>query len=548
MLLQQFYKTLTLPDWFCAMFAHGASGAEGNPSADGSGLGTRNAKAGVGIDLARQARYRLANLLPRSNRMAKLPVLGLLSLGTSLSKMICIVFVLAAAMSTAAPAQTFQSLFSFDGTDGTFPQAALMQATDGNFYGTTQQGGTDTVGTVYRITAQGALTTLHSFGGPEGYRPNASLVQGTDGNLYGTTEAGGTSEFGTVFKITPGGEQTTLHSFSGPDGQIPFGGLVQGANGNFYGTTSGGNNGDGTVFEITPAGTLTVLHSFDGTDGTHPYSTLAQGINGNFYGTTFGDGCNSSCGTVFTITTAGKLTTLYKFCSQTGCTDGSSPVAGVILGGDGNFYGTTEFGGVHSSEGTVFKITPTGNLTTLYRFCTLPGCTDGVIPNAGLVQGTDGNFYGATANGGSGTDCLPGCGTVFKITATGVLTTLHSFSGRTDGDTPDAALMQGTDGTFYGTTRYGGVGSGSIYSVSTGLGAFVAFVGGYGKVGSTAEIFGQGFDNATAVSFNGTAARFVVRSDTYLTATVPSGATTGFVTVTTSGGKLKSNQEFLVIK
>lgn len=165
-----------------------------------------------------------------------------------------------------------------------------------------------------------------------------------------------------------------------------------------------------------------------------------------------------------------------------------------------------------------------------------------------MIEGTDGNFYGATANGGSGPDCDPGCGTVFKITATGTLTTLHSFSGATDGDTPDAAVLQATDGTFYGTTRYGGVGSGWIYSLSTGLAPFVTFVRGYGKVGSEAEILGQGFNNATAVLFNGTTAKFVVRSDTYLTATVPSRATTGFVTVTTSQEKLKSNQRFLVVQ
>ena len=193
-------------------------------------------------------------------------------------------------------------------------------------------------------------------------------MQGADGNLYGTTESGGANELGTVFKITMRGELTTLHSFTGADGQVPYGGLVQGVNGNFYGTTSGGNNGDGTVFEITPAGALTVLHSFDGTDGTHPYSTLAQGADGNFYGTTYGDDCNSICGTVYTITTSGKLTTLYNFCAQTGCPDGSSPVAGLVRGSDGNFYGTTEFGGIQNSEGTVFKITPTGNLTTIYRF------------------------------------------------------------------------------------------------------------------------------------------------------------------------------------
>jgi uncharacterized repeat protein (TIGR03803 family) len=468
--------------------------------------------------------------------MAKLPV-------------ICIAFTLWAAMSTVAFAQTFQNLVSFNGTDGIFPETGLIQATDGNFYGTTEEGGANRVGTVYRVTADGTLTTVHSFNGNEGYRPYAGVVQGADGSLYGTTEAGGANELGTIFKITTAGVLISLHSFNGANGENPYAGLVQGANGNLYGAASaGGASNGGTIFQITPGGTLTTLHSFDGTDGYQPNATLVQGISGNFYGTTYGDGCTLSCGTVYTITAAGKLTSLYAFCSQTGCSDGSAPLGALVLGSDGNFYGTTTNGRASSSSGTVFKVTPSGSLTTLYRFCAQTGCLDGRIPFSGLVQGTDGSFYGTTSGGGGGSGCIPGCGSVFKITASGELTTLHSFGFGIDGDTPESLLLQATNGTFYGTTRYGGVGSGSIYSVSTGLGQFVALVGGYGKVGSTAEIFGQGFKTATAVSFNGTAAQFVVRSDTYLKATVPNGATTGFVTVVGSAGTLKSNRKFLVIK
>jgi uncharacterized repeat protein (TIGR03803 family) len=235
---------------------------------------------------------------------------------------------------------------------------------------------------------------------------------------------------------------TTLHSFDGTDGSSPTAALVQGTDGNFYGTTEFGganatcspDNGDttcGTIFQITPAGTLTTLHSFNGTDGASPTAALLQGSNGTFYGTTSngGAGANcgypSGCGAIFTIVPDGTPVTLYSFCSQAGCTDGGFPEAALVQGTDGNFYGTTYSGG-DNGGGTVFKITPAGTLTTLYSFTSNKGDGyppgPGFSPTAGLVQGSDGNFYGTTAYGGNpncGVDQAGYCGTIFKITPEG---------------------------------------------------------------------------------------------------------------------------------
>jgi uncharacterized repeat protein (TIGR03803 family) len=277
------------------------------------------------------------------------------------------------------------------------------------------------------------LTTLHSFDYTDGAFPGnegAGLVQATDGNFYGTTHTGGAHSDGTVFKITSGGTLTTLYSFCSQtncaDGSSPYAGLVQATNGNFYGTTPYGGaqglEGDGTVFKITPGGTLTTLHSFNGypSDGSHPYAELIQATDGNFYGTTQSGGANlfegSGAGTVFKITSSGKLTVLYSFCSQAGCTDGRGPRAGLVQATDGNLYGTTVFGGAGGC-GTVFKITPGGTLTTLHSFDGVDGC----VPEAGLVQATGGNFFGTTHEGGT-----QSVGTVFKITLGGTLTTLYS--------------------------------------------------------------------------------------------------------------------------
>ncbi len=255
------------------------------------------------------------------------------------------------------PGGAFTTLHSFDYMEGAFPYAGVAQATDGNFYGTTLLGGADNNGTVFNITPQGILTNLHSFSfnGTDGNHPYAALVQATDGDFYGTTFYGGVNNDGTIFKITPEGILTILHSFNGTDGANPYAGLVQAADGNFYGTTEdGGANNNGTVFKITPEGTLTTLHSFEGTDGSHPQAGLVQATDGNFYGTTENGGAHLDAGTIFRITPEGTLTTLYSFCSQMGCADGRAPNA-VVQATDAKFYGTT-FGGGLADWGTAFRL------------------------------------------------------------------------------------------------------------------------------------------------------------------------------------------------
>ena len=415
------------------------------------------------------------------------------------------------AAAPSAKSQVLTTLYTFCAqsgcTDGANPLGGLVQGSDGNFYGTTGDGGAGVYcnsvnppgcGTVFKITPSGALTTLYSFcsqtGCADGDGPDAGLVQGTDGNFYGTTNGGGscttTDVCGTIFKITPSGALTTLYSFCAEsgcaDGDGPVAGLFQGTDGNFYGTTSGGGAGSycplgtcGTVFKITPAAALTTLYSFCSqtgcADGYEPVAGLVQGTDGNFYGTTYCGGtglsnppCSNGSGTVFRISPNGTLTTLYSFCSQSGCTDGQGPSAGLVQGSDGNFYGTTAQGGANEYNGkyggTVFKITPSGVLTTLYSFCSQSGCTDGQFPQAGLIQATDGNFYGTAEIGGAN-----GLGTAFRITPTDTLTTLYTFCSQsrcTDGMEPAGELVQGTDGNFYGTTVGGAYNYGTVFKLS----------------------------------------------------------------------------------
>jgi uncharacterized repeat protein (TIGR03803 family) len=268
---------------------------------------------------------------------------------------------------------------------------------------------------VFRISPSGSYTNFHYFSGltTDGGTPRGALVQGSDGNFYGTATTGGsgTGGGGVVFRISPGGSYTNLYSFPSytRDGNLPIGALVQGSDGNFYGTTlTGGTNGFGTVFRVSPSGSYSNLHSFAGgfyygnSDGQHPYGPLVQGRDGNFYGTTAGGGTNVNvAGTVFRISPSGTCTTIYSF---GGAPDGSQPEAGLVLGSDGNFYGTTYGGGTNICGcGTIFRISPSGQYKTLYSFA---AAGTGTLV-AGLVQGSDGNFYG-TAEGA-------GAGTVFKL-------------------------------------------------------------------------------------------------------------------------------------
>ncbi len=465
------------------------------------------------------------------------------------SKLACIVFAICAAAALTS-AQTVATLAIFDVTNGADPFSGLVQGADGSFYGTTAIGGSSAncsngCGTVYKITSAGTLTTLHSFDGTDGASLQSGLVLAADGNFYGTAYAGGTMGgtacnvdgyvgCGTVFKITPAGVFTTLYNFCShancADGRTPASSLVQASNGDLYGTTDlGGVHNEGTVFKITPAGALTTLHSFNQSDGYGPNGALVQDPNGNFYGTTTGGGnnaCLGGCGTVFKITPSGKLTLLHSFTGP----DGDAPLAALVLANDGNFYGTTNFGGSFSG-GTIFKMSPAGNLTSLYSF------DEGSYgPYGGLVQGTDGNFYGTTQ----------GSNTVFQFAPAGVLTTLFTFN-YLDGYEPLDTPMQGTDGNFYATTYQGGDNYGTVFSLTMGLSPFVETNPTTGVVGERVTILGNSLTGATAVSFNGTAARFSVVSSTEIVAAVPSGASSGKVTVTTPGGTLKSNMVFRVV-
>jgi uncharacterized repeat protein (TIGR03803 family) len=448
---------------------------------------------------------------------------------------------------------TLTTLHSFDGTDGRLSFAGLVQATNGNLYGTTYYGGAKNSGEVFEITPGGTATTLHSFcskrGCTDGEYTYATPVQGTDGNFYGTTYLGGSNELGTVFKITPSGTAITLHTFGGSDGSQSLAGLVQATNGDFYGTTyMGGSEGKGEVFKITRSGAFTTLHSFCSQsgcmDGENPFAGLIQGIDGNLYGTTFGGGSPKGFGTVFKITPSGMLTTLHSFCTQGGCPDGQFPQTGLVQATNGNLYGTTIAGGAYG-DGTIFKITPSGKLTTLYNVCSENGCPDGNYLIAGLIQATDGNLYGVMDVGGAN-----GSGTIFKITLSGTLTTLYNFcsqNGCPDGQYPGGGLVQATDGNLYGTTDDGGAnGEGTVFSLSVGLGPFVETQPTTGKVGATVKILGTNLTGATDVNFNGKAATFTVVSTSEITTTVPTGATAGKVQVVTPSGTLLSNVSFQV--
>ncbi len=471
-------------------------------------------------------------------------------------KAACAALLLCMATAIPSPAQTFTSLFSFDITDGGSPTGTLVQGLNGDLYGTSHGGGSSQEGTVYKITPSGTLTTLYNFvcqddNCPNGAQPYAGLVLATDANFYGTTPFGGARQQGTVFKISSQGDFTLLHSLAYEQGRYPYGGLVQATDGDFYGTTERYGRHGGTIFKMTRDGHLATLYNFcsqnNCSDGEYPYAALIQATDGNFYGTAqYGGNSNHDCGglgcgTIFKITPSGSFTTLYTFCSQTNCADGAVPLAGLVQAAGGDFYGTSSVGG-SADEGTVFKITSSGAFTSLYSFCSQPNCTDGSVPTAALVQATDGNFYGTTWNSSGGSNY----GTVFKITPKGALTTLHSFQV-SDGSYPYAGLVQATNGSFYGTTSSGGTtGVGTIFKLSAGLSPFVESLPTSGKVGATVIILETKLTGTTAVSFNGTAAAFTVVSETEITTTVPSGATTGFVTVTTPSGKLKSNKKFRI--
>jgi uncharacterized repeat protein (TIGR03803 family) len=478
------------------------------------------------------------------------------STGTAL--MLTTVMLFAAAATTLATAQTYTVLYNFgtNSSDPMNPQSGvIVQGRYGRLNSTTAIGGTGW-GTVFNISTAGALNVLYDFPGTDGIFPYSGVTLATDGDLYGTTEAANPASAGTIFKIPASvGTPTLLYTFTGgSDGGGPEVPPIQATDANFYGTTTlGGHQGPkcvgtqgcGTVYKLTPSGEFTTLHQFEYSDGENPIGPLVQGTDGSFYGMTFNGG-SSRYGVVFKMAPGGKVTVLHSF---TNGADGAGPSGGLIQASDGNFYGTTTTGGGADGRGsgTIFKITPDGALTTLHTF---NGTSDGSVPGGGLVQATDSNFYGTAGSGGT-----LGYGTIYSLTLAGSFSVLYNFDN-TSGASPQGALVQHTNGLLYGAAAVGGTGGsciltpptgcGVFFSLDVGLGPFVSLLPYSGKAGRTIEFLGQGFTGTTSVSFNGTPATFTVGADTFLTAVVPSGATTGLVTVTTPGGTLTSNKQFQV--
>ncbi len=330
-------------------------------------------------------------------------------------------------------AGTESTLYSFSGSTGENPRASLVLGSDGSLYGTTENGGVSGDGTIFKFDpTTNTVTTLHSFSGTDGIDPTSSIVFDNSGDLYGTCDFGGANGEGDVYELNS--TFTVLHSFAGADGQHPISGVVLGSDGNLYGTALNGPQSSGEVYQVTPSGTLTVLYAFSGNDGSDPEATLTLASDGDFYGTTTAGGANGD-GTVFKVSTTGTLNTLYSF---SGTTDGANPYGPLLQMQNGGFYGTTRYGGPNNT-GTIFQISTAGKLSTLYSFSADPngitddttGNSDGAYPFCSLLMGTGGAVYGTTNGGGATND-----GTVFKITGAVGSGVRFDFNGDGHADFP----------------------------------------------------------------------------------------------------------------
>jgi uncharacterized repeat protein (TIGR03803 family)/YD repeat-containing protein len=395
---------------------------------------------------------------------------------------------------------TSSNLHAFNGSDGSNPFAGLLQASDGNFYGSNYSGGTTDQGNIFRVTPDGTLTVLHSFNGTDGFKPN-ELIQAKDGNFYGTTREGGAYGNGTIFRVNANGAFTTLYSFNGTEGNGPRAGLTQASDGALYGTTyAGGTYGKGTLFRMGLDGTLTTVYVFgSGQDAANPSGHLIQAKDGELYGTTEAGGDGGS-GTIYHTTLAGSETILQSFDGSVGV-----PVGGVVQSGNGTLYGTLS----SATQGEFFSLTPSGNLQYLN---TITGS-----PTGDGIQASDGNFYGTTTSGGS-----KNLGTVFRIEPNGSFKTLYSFDGQ-NGSHPFGGVIQGNDGNFYGSAFDGGANNkGTLFKLTPqGFPSITSFSPGSGPVGIAVLITGKNFTDATRVTFNGVPADFTVNSPTQITAIVP---------------------------
>jgi uncharacterized repeat protein (TIGR03803 family) len=436
-----------------------------------------------------------------------------------------------------AHAQAFTTLYTFNGTNGSVPGVGILaQGRDGNLYGTASAGGANGLGTIYREAPDGTSNTvIYSFTGTGGQYPGGGLTLARDGNFYGTASAGGANGHGVLFKVTSGGVYTALYNFTnGSDGGFPQGPPIEATDGNLYGISSAG------IYRYTPLGNFSMIYSFSPYPIYYISAPLLQASDGDLYMTLW-EGGSLGCGAVVKLSLAGAVKSQHNFGCYIYQTSGYNTIAPVIQASDGNIYGANNAGGIYE-YGTTFKLDgKTGILTVLHSFPENSDDGNHVVP--GLVQGNDGNLYGVTTFGGNTQQ-----GSIYNVTLNGTYTKLYSITDVQEEPDPESSLLQHTNGKFYGVTLFGGSShEGTLFSFDMGLGPFVTFVRSQGHVGAVAQILGQGLTGSTSVTFNGVPAiSFSVVSDTYMTAVVPSGATTGSVVVTTPSGPLTSNVSFRI--
>jgi uncharacterized repeat protein (TIGR03803 family) len=445
---------------------------------------------------------------------------------------------LAMVLGSFAPIQAqYKTIYNFGAPgDPSCPESPVIAQTPGGNLITTVASGCNSGqnGAAFEIGFQGAnFTILQEFGAA---MAGSGLTLGTDQRFHGTTSHGGSRDHGTVYRLSTQPDIVYQHDFlGGADGAYPSAPPIQSEAGDYYGTTAGSaSHYAGTVYKIDKTGKYSVLHLFTTTDGAYLFAPLVQGTDGYFYGTTAAGGQYGK-GTLFRISPTGDFKVLHQFSGP----EGDTPEGPLIQASDGNFYGVTVFGGA-LNVGVVYKMTPAGTTTVFYDF-SVTG-SQGNEPIGGIMQATDGNFYGTLWSGSAG-----GRGSIYRITPAGVFTDLHDFFGFS-GALPESTILQHTSGKLYGLTYSGGTyNNGVLFEYGAGMGPFVRYLNVYGQVGGQVDILGQYFEpGVTTVYFNGVPVVNPVITSTYIKATVPEGATTGPITVTTSRGTLTSDKTFIV--